>query len=183
MSTDVRGIPTARNVEHVAFTVPDLDAAIAFFVDVLGGEELYRLGPFEDPDGDWMQTQLEVHPRASCHVAHLRLGPSLNLELFSWDAPDQVTTHPKATDYGAAHLAFFVDDIAAAAEYLAGQPGVRVLGEIQAIEEGPSAGYRWLAFKSPWGLPLEVISRPPELPYEQSTQARFFGPASSWDAR
>jgi catechol 2,3-dioxygenase-like lactoylglutathione lyase family enzyme len=183
MSTGPRGIPTARNVEHVAFTVPDLDQAITFFVEVLGADELYRLGPFEDPDGDWMRTQLDVHPRASCHVAHLRLGPSLNLELFAWDAPDQATSHPKATDYGAAHLAFFVDDIGVAADYLADQPGVRVLGEIQTIEEGPSAGYRWLAFTSPWGLALEVISRPLELPYEQSTSARFFGPAPAWDAR
>jgi catechol 2,3-dioxygenase-like lactoylglutathione lyase family enzyme len=180
MSIDARGIPTARNVEHVAFSVPDLDEAIAFFVDVLGADLLYRIGPFSDPDGDWMVVQLDVHPRASCDVAHLRLGPTQNVELFQWQAPDQATTAPKASDVGAAHLAFFVDDIEAAAEYLAAQPGVRVQGEIQLIEEGPSAGYRWLAFQSPWGLQLEIVTRPDRLPYEDTAPARFHGPEPEW---
>lgn len=183
MSMESRGIPTARNVEHVAFTVPDLDEAIAFFVDVLGAEELYRVGPFADPDGEWMKVQLDVHPRAACNVAHLRLGPSLNLELFSWSAADQETGHPRASDVGAAHLAIYVEDMETAAAYLAEQAGVTLLGEIQTIEEGPSAGYRWLVFTSPWGLTLEIMSRPDQLAYEKSTDARFFGPAQSWQER
>jgi catechol 2,3-dioxygenase-like lactoylglutathione lyase family enzyme len=176
------GIPTARCVEHVAFTVPDLDEAIAIFVDVIGAQELYRVGPFADPEGDWMQAQLDVHPRASCEVAHLRLGPNLNLELFAWQAPDQARHAPRASDPGAGHIAFFVDDMDAAAEYLARQPGVRQQGEVQTIEDGPSAGYRWLVFQAPWGLTLEIMTRPRTLPYEASTPARFFGPAPSWNA-
>jgi catechol 2,3-dioxygenase-like lactoylglutathione lyase family enzyme len=177
-----RGIPTARSVEHVAFTVPDLDAAVTFFVDVLGADELYRVGPFSDPDGEWMRLQMNVHPRASCSVAHLRLGPNLNLELFSWEAPDQRDVPPQASDPGAGHIAFFVDDMEAAADYLARQPGVRVLGDIQTIDDGPSAGYRWLVFLTPWGLPLEVMTRPHTLPYEASCDARFYGPAAAWNA-
>jgi catechol 2,3-dioxygenase-like lactoylglutathione lyase family enzyme len=180
MSIEARGIPTARNVEHVAFSVPDLDEAVSFFVEVLGAELLYRVGPFSDPDGDWMSVQLDVHPRASCDVAHLRLGPTQNLELFAWRAPDQVTTAPKASDIGAAHLAFFVDDMDAAAAYLAKQPGVRLQGEIQTIDDGPSQGYRWLAFQAPWGLQLEIVNRPAGLPFEATTAARFHGPAPSW---
>jgi catechol 2,3-dioxygenase-like lactoylglutathione lyase family enzyme len=176
------GIPTARSVEHVAFAVPDLDEAIAFFVDVLGAEELYRVGPFADPEGEWMAVQLDVHPRASCEVAHLRLGPNLNLELFAWEAPDQAARPPRPSDPGAGHIAFFVDDMAAAVEYLAQQPGVRIQGEIQTIEDGPSAGYQWLAFRAPWGLSLEIMHRPESLPYEDATSARFFGPAPSWNA-
>lgn len=180
MSDQPRGIPTARSVEHVAYTVPDLDQAVRFFVDVLGADELYRVGPFSDPDGDWMQVQMGVHPRASCEVVHLRLGPNLNLELFTWEAPDQAARGPRPSDPGAGHLAFFVDDMAAASEYLSRQPGVQVLGSIQTIEDGPSAGYQWLAFESPWGLGLEIMSRPPSLPYEVAVSARFYGPAPRW---
>lgn len=183
MSIEARGIPTARNVEHVAFSVPDLDEAIGFFVEVLGADLLYRVGPFSDPEGDWMSVQLDVHPRASCDVAHLRLGPSQNVELFAWEAPDQATTAPKASDIGAAHVAIFVEDMDAAVEYLAAQPGVRLQGEIQTIEEGPSAGYRWLAFQSPWGLQLEIVTRPERLAYEAATDARFHGPEPSWTSR
>ena len=58
-----RGIPTARNVDHVAYTVADLERAVAFFVDVLGGELVYREGPIARED-DWMAKRLDVHPRA-----------------------------------------------------------------------------------------------------------------------
>jgi catechol 2,3-dioxygenase-like lactoylglutathione lyase family enzyme len=183
MSIESRGIPTARNVEHVAFTVPDLEQAVAFFVDVLGADLLYRVGPFSDPEGTWMEDQMGVHPRAECIVAHLRLGPNLNLELFAWKAPGQADAPPRPSDPGAGHIAFFVDDMAAAGEYLARQPGVRLLGEPQTIDEGPSAGYAWQAFESPWGLGLEIMSRPASLPYEASTPSRFYGPAPGWDAR
>jgi catechol 2,3-dioxygenase-like lactoylglutathione lyase family enzyme len=167
-------------VEHVAFSVPDLDAAIEFFVDVLGADELYRVGPFSDPKGNWMELQLGVHPRACCEVAHLRLGPNLNLELFEWDVPDQRRVGPAASDIGAAHIAFYVEDMQLAAKYLARQPGVRIQGVPQTIADGPSAGYEWLTFLAPWGLQLEIVSRPTSLPYETSTRARFYGPAASW---
>ena len=54
-------VPTLRGVEHVAFTVPDVDTAVAFFVDVLGCERFYDMGPFADPDGTWMSDNLDVH--------------------------------------------------------------------------------------------------------------------------
>jgi len=47
----LRGIPTAHNVDHYAFTVPDLNTAIVFFVDLLGAELCYRLNGVNDPGG------------------------------------------------------------------------------------------------------------------------------------
>ena len=35
-------IPGVRYADHVAFTVPDLDQAVQFFVQTLGAQELYR---------------------------------------------------------------------------------------------------------------------------------------------
>ena len=35
-------IPGVQHVDHVAFTVPDLDDAVSFFVQGFGAEELYR---------------------------------------------------------------------------------------------------------------------------------------------
>jgi glyoxylase I family protein len=39
-------LPGMTGVDHIGFTVPDLDEARAFLVDVLGCEYLYSLGPF-----------------------------------------------------------------------------------------------------------------------------------------
>ncbi|MYW19485.1 hypothetical protein GT039_28875, partial [Streptomyces sp. SID2955] len=89
-------IPTASNVDHHAFTVPDLDEAVRFFTEVLGAQELYRIGPVQD-DGDWMRRQLAVHPRASAHIAMLRLADT-NIELFEYTAPGQRTELPRNSD-------------------------------------------------------------------------------------
>ena len=56
------GIPGLRGTEHVGFTVPDLEQATAFFVDVIGCEYMFELGPFVAED-DWMEKHLNVHPR------------------------------------------------------------------------------------------------------------------------
>ncbi|MGH8907577.1 MAG: VOC family protein [Egibacteraceae bacterium] len=177
MSASVsRGIPGARNVDHIAYTVPDLEEAIDFFVDVLGAELIYREGPVEDKTGDWMSRKLNVHPRASANIAMLRLGPVTNVELFEYQAPDQNRSLPRNSDHGGHHLAFYVDDVDAAAAYLRAQPGVRVLGDPETIQDGPLKGDRWVYFCAPWGMQMEVLNMPAGMPYEQQTTARRFGP-------
>ena len=56
-------LPGVRGLDHIGFTVPDLDAASGWLVDVLGCEFMYSLGPFSS-EGDWMSNHLGVHPRA-----------------------------------------------------------------------------------------------------------------------
>ncbi|GAB3837298.1 VOC family protein [Dactylosporangium cerinum] len=121
-------MPTARAVDHLAWTVPDLDAAVDFLGEHLGGACCYRQGPVQDPVGDWMTRKLAVHPRAVAHIAMVRLGRLRNLELFGYTAPDQRTTPPAADDVGAFHLGVHVQDVAAAADRLAAAGGVRRLG-------------------------------------------------------
>src|SRR4051812_18116956 len=100
-TTTTTGIPTATNVDHVGWTVTDLDASVAFCVDVLGGVELFRAGPFADPQGEWMATQFDVHPRASATVSMIRLGPTQVIELLAWESPDQPNSWPATSDPGA----------------------------------------------------------------------------------
>ncbi|MFJ5938485.1 VOC family protein [Streptomyces cinereoruber] len=170
------GIPTARNVDHHAFTVPDLDQAVRFFVDVLGAQELYVLGPVRD-DGDWMTRQLAVHPRASARIALLRLGDT-NIELFEYTAPEQRTELPRNSDVGGHHLAIGVADIDRAVAHLRDVPGVVVQGDVQHIAEGPIAGNRWVYFRAPWGLQMELQQVAEEPPYEKETGARLYRPAA-----
>ncbi|MFC0865912.1 VOC family protein [Sphaerimonospora cavernae] len=171
------GIPGARNVDHYAFTVPDLDQAVRFFEEVLGAEWLYRLGPVRD-DGDWMARQLGVDPRASAEIVMLRLSDT-NIELFEYAAPDQRLDPPGNHDAGGHHLAIGVEDIDEAVEYLRKQPGVVVQGEVQTITDGPIAGNRWIYFRAPWGLQMELQQVATELPYESQTEARLYRPSTA----
>ena len=171
------GIPTARNVDHVALTVPDLRAAVTFFVQGLGASLLYTEGPIAR--GSWMTANLNVPADATCEIAMLRFGPSLNLELFEYTAEHRVTRAPRNSDIGGHHLAIFVDDINAAWTYVRNLPGVTCQGRPKTITEGPLAGDQWLYFTTPWGLQMELISLPEHLPYEQWTGARRYGPSTA----
>ncbi|WP_158711478.1 nitroreductase/quinone reductase family protein [Streptomyces xylophagus] len=174
-------LPGARAVHHIAYTVPDLEQAVTFFIEVIGAELAYRLGPVEDSEGDWMTRKLGVHPRASAHIAMLRLGPVTNLELFEYTAPDQDRARPRNSDWGGHHFALYVDDVDKAAAYLRAVPGVTILGEPETIEDGPIAGDRWVYFTTPWGLHMELINMPAGMPFEETTSTRLYLPEGNWD--
>ena len=167
-----KGIVSARHVDHVGITVPDLGAAIELFENALGAELLWKLGPFhETPTG--------VRIR-SIHLAMLRLGPSINVELMAFDADAQQRTMPSNIDYGATHIAFFVGDIEAAAESLKEHGAEMLKGPLDAKGDAKQGERIWY-FKTPWGAFMEILWRPDRLGYEDHTQSRLFQPHDSWE--
>lgn len=160
-------MPGMRGVNHIGLTVPDIAAAESFFVDVLGCEKATSFGPFRDDEGTFMQDLLDVDPRAVINrISLLRCGFGSNIELFDYDAPDQQTVRPRNSDIGGHHIAIYVDDIAAAADYLKAR-GIRTLLGPLPVNEGPAAGQTILYFFAPWGLQLEAISFPGGMAYEK----------------
>ena len=175
-ATQHSGLPGLRGTDHIGFTVPDLDQAVHFFVEIIGCEAFYELGPFQS-DTDWMQTHLNVHPRTVMkRLKFLRCRHGSNFEIFEYTAPDQNSTAPRNSDVGGHHLAFYVDDIGEAVAYLKSR-GVRVLGEPTVRTQGPSAGQSWVYFLSPWGMQLELVSFPAGKAYERDTERRLWHPA------
>lgn len=168
-------MPGLRGVEHIGFTVPDLEEATRFFVDVLSCEQFYDIGPFQ-VDDDWMAIQLNVHPRTVMKkLRFFRCGNGPNFELFEYDAVGQCTEHPRNSDIGGHHLAFYTDDFDGALAWLRWH-GVKILGEPVVRESGPSAGQVWVYFLTPWGMQLELVSYPNGKGYEQQTDRRLWHP-------
>jgi len=170
------GLPGLRGPDHVGFTVPDMRQAIDFFVNVIGCEPFYELGPFQDDHGEWMKDHLNVHPRAVMKkIKFLRCGTGSNFELFEYQAPEQNHEPPRNSDVGGHHLAFYVDDVPACVAYLKDK-GIRIIGEPVVRDSGPSAGQTWVYFLSPWGMQLELVSYPNGKGYERETTARLWHP-------
>lgn len=166
-------MPGIRGTDHIGFTVPDIAQAVDFFVNVIGCEPFYDLGPISS-DGDWMAEHLGVHPRSVIRkIKFLRCGHGTNFELFEYEAPDQQAVPPKNSDIGGHHLAFYVDDIYAAVRFLKAK-GVTVLGEPTVRNSGPSGGQTWVYFLSPWGMQLELVSFPDGKAYEKDTPRRLW---------
>lgn len=174
-------IPGMRGMEHIGFTVPDIDEACAFFEDILGAETLFTAATdFRVDDNDWMKEHLNVHPRAVItEFRYLRCGNGSNLEVFQYESPDQQREFPKNSDHGGHHLAFYVDDMDAAVAFLK-EKGVKVLGEPTSYTEGPNIGLTWCYFMAPWGQQLEIVSAPNGTVYDneakESGKSRLFHP-------
>jgi catechol 2,3-dioxygenase-like lactoylglutathione lyase family enzyme len=168
-------LPGLRGAEHIGFTVPDLDEADAFLTGVLGCERVYQLGPFVHDD-DWMSTQLNVHPRSVMRKLYFyRCGFGPNFEVFQWEPADGRRPQPRNSDIGGHHIAFYVDDLDTAVDYLRAQ-GVGILGEPVASKDA-SEGQRWVYFLAPWGMQFELVSFPHGKAYEADSPVTLWHPA------
>lgn len=154
--------PRFLAVDHVSWTVPDLDAAIAFYTEAFGATVLYRIGPIDaadlprDANGrDWMETHVGVRG-ARLTLAMLQLAPNLKFQMVQYDKPDDRRQDvPRNCDRGGHHIAMLVEDVEAAAAWLA-QRGCKVL-EIIAMDSGPLAGKKNVYVQDPWGHQLELV--------------------------
>lgn len=149
-------LPGLRRADHLGFTVPDLEEAHAFLTDVIGCEYLYELGPFS---GESIEQRLGVVPGTVMRrLRFYRLSGETYLEVFEYDAVAQSRTPPNNSDVGGHHLAMYVEDLDAAVATLRAH-GVEMMGE-PTSSTGPSAGQRWIYFRSPWGMQFELVSYP-----------------------
>lgn len=169
-------IPGMSGLDHVGFTVPDIDQATAFFVDVMGCQLIYSLGSIAEPNSDWMERHLNVPREAKIRdIRLLRCGHGSNFELFEFDVPGQDEDNPRNCDIGGHHLAFYVEDFDSALDYLRSR-SIKVLGEPTVRTTGPSAGQTWIYFFAPWGMQLELVSYPGGKAYERNSPTKLWSP-------
>lgn len=167
-------IPGIAGTDHIGFTVPDIEEAHRFLVDVIGCDYVYTLGPFP-ADPDLMRDKLNVHPQAVMkEIRFYRCYNGANFEVFHYESPDQSTAPPRNSDVGGHHIAFYVDDLDEAIAYLK-ECGVRILGE-PTRSSGASEGQRWVYFLAPWGMQFELVSFPGGKAYESSAPIKLWKP-------
>jgi catechol 2,3-dioxygenase-like lactoylglutathione lyase family enzyme len=167
-------LPGLRSVDHIGITVPDMEQATAFFVDVLGCELLYEREP---PGDDSPRNRLGVPAGSRIQaVRFLRCANGANIELFEFYSPDQREVFPRPSDVGIQHLAVYVDDLDAAAEHLH-RHGVKLMSGPNPLP-GPEGGEdnRFIYARTPWGLTVELISYPAPMAYQKRSEARRWRP-------
>ena len=168
-------IPGLKKPDHIGFTVPNLNQAIAFFREHFDFELAYEFGPFASDD-DWMTQHLNVDARAQITKIAVMSAKGINLEIFEYaDNIERRHEAPNNADIGGHHLAFYVDDMDAAVAYLKEQ-GIKVLGEPSVMTDGPTAGESWVYFMSPWGMQLELVSYPNGKAYQRNSSVALFDP-------
>ena len=142
-----------KGLHHVGITVKDLDASIRFYHDLLGLEFSNEPSPwFDAPD---LGPAVGV-PGAALRQVSLRLGET-TLELLEYKSPPSETTGPLSSNsFGASHVAFLVDDIHQAKAELEAK-GIEFYSDVNVVDDGVLAGWRWVYFQDPDGYPLELV--------------------------
>jgi glyoxylase I family protein len=159
-----------KALHHVGITVSDLERGIDFYHGVLGLGFVNEPSPvFDDPA---LGPAVGV-PGAALRQVSLALGDA-TLELLEYVQPPSPIDAPLAQNaLGAQHVAFLVDDIEAAKAELEGK-GVRFFSDVNAVDEGVLAGWRWVYFSDPDGNALELVEVAYTRPEERAAGIRAY---------
>ena len=168
-------LPGLVGTDHIGFTVPDLDAGARLLRPRARLHPRLHARAVCSTTTTGCTTHLNVHPRtvmrraALLPVRHRRQLRGVRVRRRRRPRPE-----PRNSDIGGHHLAFYVDDIDAAVDYLRAE-GIRVLGEPTASRNA-SEGQRWVYFLSPWGMQFELVSFPNGKAYESDAEVLLWNP-------
>jgi catechol 2,3-dioxygenase-like lactoylglutathione lyase family enzyme len=143
-----------KAIHHVGLVVRDLDRSIYFYHDILGL-------PFSNEPTPWFEgPELAAGvgvPGAKLRQVTFWVGEHSNMELLEYaNRPADNTTRIPNNYLGAAHVCFRVDDIRAKKAELESK-GVEFYTDVNVVDSGPLAGWRWCYFSDPDGLTLELV--------------------------
>ncbi len=148
-------------VWHYSFTVSDLDAAIAFYRDVLGWTLVHRQVQHNE-----YTARLVGYPGADIEVAQLAIpgqhrGISTHdMELVHYRFPAGVARPIEIKDPGEGHIAIAVEDADAEYARLVAL-GVHFFSPPNEITAGVNVGGKCCYFKGFDGVHLELLQPPP----------------------
>ena len=141
-----------QGVHHTGIIVSDLDRSIAFYHDLLGF-------PFSSEPSPWFEGD-ELAQGVGVPGARLRqcclLVGSDTLELLEYANREPSDGPVHQNHLGAMHVAFRVDDVSATVAALE-EAGVEFLSGPHTVDDGVLAGWRWVYFHDPDGIPLELV--------------------------
>jgi catechol 2,3-dioxygenase-like lactoylglutathione lyase family enzyme len=147
-------------VWHFSFTVSNIDAAVAFYRDLLGFTVVHR----QIQDNEYTQ-RLVGYPGARLEVAQLAVpgqprGLSTHdLELVQYLHPEGTMGERQIKDPGQAHLAIAVSDADATYERLTAA-GVEFISAPNSITAGVNRGGKACYFRGPDDIVHELLEPP-----------------------
>lgn len=140
-----------QSMNHVSFTVFDLDRAVRFYRDGLGLGLVDVSG--RDPGFSAQVTGIEG---AHLRIAYLRTT-NCAVELVEYLSPRSGKADTRTSNVGSAHVCFDVNDFEGMVAGIV-DAGGRLAGECQTIPEGPNRGRQVAYLEDLDGNTIELIS-------------------------
>jgi catechol 2,3-dioxygenase-like lactoylglutathione lyase family enzyme len=158
---------TPRAIAHVGLTIPDLDAAIAWYADVLGLVLISPPGEVVAGEGRFGELCADVFgPRFDrLRIAHMAGANGATIELFqfldpAYEAPTDNFEYWKG---GFSHICVIDPDIEGLAQRIETNGGRIRTSRIWTLFEG--LPYKMSYCQDPWGSIIEIYSHSHEQTY------------------
>lgn len=144
-------------VDHVSFTVADLDRSVDFYRSLLGAEPLSVR-----TDSSPVAAQVIGYPSVAVRSAYFPLpGVGTVLELFQYLEPPGETRPLENRFVGNGHLGLVVDDLDSEFARLALEGATFASAHPITIESGPWRGSKAVYLRDPDGITVELLESPP----------------------
>jgi catechol 2,3-dioxygenase-like lactoylglutathione lyase family enzyme len=139
-------------VHHTGIIVKNLDRSIYFYHDLLGFEFQNEPSPWFE--GESLERGVGV-PGGTLRQVCLLSGNDI-VELVEYgNTPVDSSPEPQ-NRVGAMHVALRVDDAEKTKAELEAK-GIVFLSDVNTVDEGVLAGWRWVYFKDPDGITVELV--------------------------
>jgi len=142
-------------INHVGFTVTDLDRSLKFYTEVLGCTVVFQ----QEKKGGYLGA-IVGYPEADVRMAQVQPpGNTARIELFEYRQPETARKDLEPRNVGNAHICFVVDDLPKMYERLL-EHNVSTFSEPVEIDTGVNTGGFGLYARDPDGITIELFQPP-----------------------
>ncbi|EYD71653.1 lactoylglutathione lyase family protein [Limimaricola hongkongensis] len=157
--------PAPRAFSHIGLSVPDLDAAVKFYTEVLGLYVIMQPTPVVEDDSDIGRMCTDVLGAGwnKLRIAHLATADRIGLELFEFDGNYAPEDNLDFRRHGTFHFAIQDPDVEGLVEKIVAAGGKQRMPIREYFpDEKP---YRMVYVEDPFGVVFEIYSHSYELTY------------------
>lgn len=155
-----------RTFSHIGISVPDLEAAVKFYTEVLGWYQIMKPTDIEE-DGSAiaeMCTDVFGEGWGSFRIAHLSTGDRVGVELFQFKNQQNPEDNFEYWKTGVFHFCVQDPDVEGLAEKIVAAGGKKRMEKPRYYYPGEKP-YRMIYMEDPCGNILEIYSHSYELIY------------------
>jgi lactoylglutathione lyase family protein len=157
-----------RTFSHIGISVPDLDAAVKFYTDVLGWYLIMTPTEITEDDSSIGVMCTDVFGAGWEHfrIAHLSTGDRIGVELFEFKGQENPENNFEYWKTGVFHFCVQDPDVEGLADKIVAAGGKKRMQAPRYYYPGKKP-YRMIYMEDPFGNILEIYSHSYELTYAE----------------
>lgn len=155
-----------RSFSHIGISVPNLEAAVEFYTNVMGWYVIMAASDVNEDDSPIGQMCTDVFGKGWKHfrIAHLSTGDRIGVELFEFDNQENPEDNFEYWKTGVFHFCVQDPNLEELADKIVAAGGKRRMEKPRYYYPGEKP-YRMIYMEDPFGNIVEIYSHSYELTY------------------